>query len=47
MSKPTNPTEDFAWAVKTGDLPGVKDFVEKQKLSPTYVDPKTKRTPLQ
>ncbi len=39
------PAEDFAWAVKTGDLNSVKDFVEKQKLSVSMTD-RNRRTPM-
>lgn len=37
--------EDFAWAVKTGDLNNVKEFVEKDKHDPNMADD-NKRTPL-
>jgi ankyrin repeat protein len=43
----SDPVTDFAWAVKTGDLDSVKDFVEKQKLDVNLVDASiTKRSPL-
>eukprot|EP01117_Protostelium_nocturnum_P010683 TRINITY_DN3846_c0_g1_i1.p1 TRINITY_DN3846_c0_g1~~TRINITY_DN3846_c0_g1_i1.p1 ORF type:complete len:119 (-),score=51.98 TRINITY_DN3846_c0_g1_i1:232-588(-) len=38
-------SEDFAWAVKTGDLDRVKEFVEKEKLSVKTTDG-NQRTPL-
>lgn len=39
--------EQFAWAVKTGDLKNVKDAIEKQGLSANYVEATVnKRTPL-
>lgn len=45
-SKPAGtPEENYAWAVKTGDLDGVKNFVEKEKLSVNLTD-SNKRTPL-
>jgi len=40
-----NPEENFAWAVKTGDLEGVKRFVEQQKMSVTMQDANL-RTPM-
>ncbi len=43
-----SPLEDFAWAVKTGDLACVKEFVEVQKMNVNLVDASVgKRTPLQ
>lgn len=34
----TNPLEQFAWAVKTGDIKSVKDFVEKEKMNVNMTD---------
>ncbi len=47
MATPAQPDKkgDFAWAVKTGDMPSVKDFVEKEKLNVNTTDG-NKRTPL-
>lgn len=45
-SNPETPKEEsFAWAVKTGDLTNVKEFVEKDKLSVNHKDA-NQRTPL-
>jgi len=39
--------EDFAWAVKTGDLSRVKEFVEKEKKNVNMVEKSvTKQTPM-
>ena len=39
--------EDFAWAVRTGDLAGVREFVENRTFPANYVEPGiNKRTPL-
>lgn len=40
----SDPIADFAWAVKTGDLDSVKDFVEKKKLDVNLVS--SNRSPL-
>jgi len=42
---PTNKAESYAWAVKTGDLANVKEFVEKDKCDVNAQD-QNKRTPL-
>jgi len=43
----TNPQENFAWAVKTGDLNSVKSAVEKDGLSANMIEEGVnKRTPL-
>ena len=43
----TDPKKDFAWAVKTGDLDNVKEFVEKDGLNVNMVEESiAKRTPL-
>ena len=41
-----NPEENFAWAVKTGDIEGVKKFVETQNMSVNMADHANKRTPM-
>lgn len=44
---PEHPKEAFAWAVKTGDLAGVKNFVEKEKMDVNMIEEGVaKRTPL-
>eukprot|EP01114_Cavostelium_apophysatum_P010140 TRINITY_DN235_c0_g1_i1.p1 TRINITY_DN235_c0_g1~~TRINITY_DN235_c0_g1_i1.p1 ORF type:complete len:124 (+),score=43.35 TRINITY_DN235_c0_g1_i1:88-459(+) len=40
-----NKEESYAWAVKTGDLNNVKEFVEKDKMS-VNLEQSNKRTPL-
>jgi len=45
MSK--DKAESYAWAIKTGDLVNVKEFVEKDKMDVNMVEQSsTKRTPL-
>jgi ankyrin repeat protein len=39
------PEENYAWAVKTGDLDGVKRFVEHDKLSVNFSD-SNQRSPM-
>jgi len=41
----TSPEENFAWAVKTGDVQSVKDFINNKGLKAAMVD-KNGRTPL-
>jgi hypothetical protein len=42
-----DPKSAFAWAVKTGDLANVKEFVEKDKMDVNMVEEGvSKRTPL-
>eukprot|EP00276_Gloeochaete_wittrockiana_P008319 CAMPEP_0184659418 /NCGR_PEP_ID=MMETSP0308-20130426/29517_1 /TAXON_ID=38269 /ORGANISM="Gloeochaete witrockiana, Strain SAG 46.84" /LENGTH=121 /DNA_ID=CAMNT_0027099213 /DNA_START=9 /DNA_END=374 /DNA_ORIENTATION=+ len=39
--------EDFAWAVRTGDLAGVRDFINNKTFAVNYVEPGiNQRTPL-
>jgi len=47
IQAPTKPKEDFAWAVKTGDLDRVKEFVEKENMNVNMSDGGVfERTPL-
>jgi len=47
MAAAKSKTESFSWAVKTGDLPNVKDFVEKDKMDVNMIDTSVSgRTPL-
>lgn len=48
MSGEGDTYEDFAWAVKTGDVDRVKEFVDKKGFSAKNADPTSsaKRTPL-
>eukprot|EP01118_Nematostelium_gracile_P004823 TRINITY_DN15753_c0_g1_i1.p1 TRINITY_DN15753_c0_g1~~TRINITY_DN15753_c0_g1_i1.p1 ORF type:complete len:131 (-),score=55.92 TRINITY_DN15753_c0_g1_i1:134-526(-) len=44
---PSNPKEAYAWAIKTGDLKSVRDFVEREKFDVNMVEEGvSKRTPL-
>lgn len=36
-------SEDFQWAIKTGDLNGVRDYVEKQKHDVNAADKTVKK----